>query len=595
MTLSMSQTVIDVLAATAGAHGEQPALRSKAAGEWQTLTWSEYRDHVMRAAKGFLALGAAAGKGITILGNNRPEWFLSHFAGIAAGTVPTGIYTNSTADQCQYIIEHCSAAVAVVENTEYLQKLLSVRSQLPQLRAIVLMQGEHEDPGVHSWEQLIDHGSGVPDSDLQQRIANLRPQDVCQLIYTSGTTGPPKGVMLTHQNVIWVAQELVATYEIKPGESIISYLPLSHIAEQVISIYSPLYAGACTWFAESLDRLAENLREVRPHIFFGVPRVWEKIQAAMEVAGAQNSWIKKRIARWARGQGLAGGYAEQQGHPVPPLYGLAEKLVFSKVRARLGFDRSRGCFTSAAPISPHTLEFFLSLGIPILEVYGMSECTGPTTLSTRDRYRTGKAGWAMDETDLKIAEDGEICMRGPHVFRGYFKNPEATAETLDTQGWLHSGDIGEIDDEGFLAITDRKKELIITSGGKNVGPQAIEGELRAIPAVAQAVVVGDRRNYLSALLTLDPERLLQEAERIGSPARDLATAATCPRFRQHLEDEVERVNRSLARFETIKRFAILPAEFGVDGGELTPTMKLKRRVINEKYATQIEELYPSSS
>jgi len=588
---SMPQTVIQVLEQTSAANGQRPAMRYKREGVWETITWSEYRDLVLKAARGLMALGVETGNGTVILGNNQPRWFLAHFASIAAGGLPAGIYANNTAEQCHYIADHCEARVAFVENEEFLQRFLEIRARLPQLRAIVLMEGEHDDPRVHSWQELLDLARETPESALQERLDGLEPHTACELIYTSGTTGTPKGVILTHHNVIWVADQMAATYDLAPGESVISYLPLSHIAEQVVSLYSPLFIGACTWFAESLDKLAENLREVRPHIFFAVPRVWEKIQTAVEIAGAQNSGLKKRLAAWARRQGLAGGYADQQDRPRPPLYSLAEKLVFSKVRARLGLDRSRGCFTAAAPISIHTLEFFLSLGIPILEVYGMSENTGPTTLSTLDRYRTGRAGWPIEGTDLKIAEDGEIYMRGPHVSPGYFKNPQATRETFDEEGWLHSGDIGEIDDDGFLKITDRKKELIITSGGKNVAPQAIESELRGIAAVAQAVVVGDRRNYLTALLTLDPDLLAREAEKIGSPARDLETAARCPKLRIHLEERVERVNGGLARYETIKRFTVLPGEFSVDGGEMTPTMKLKRRVINEKYAREIEDLY----
>jgi len=453
------------------------------------------------------------------------------------------------------------------------------------------MEGEHHDKTVHSWSDLVKMGQQTSEKAYQKRLGSLESDGVCELIYTSGTTGTPKGVMLTHHNVIWTANQVISLWKLQPGDSLISYLPLSHIAEQVITLYNPIFTGACTWFAESLDKLGENLREVRPHIFFAVPRVWEKIQAAIEAGGTQTSGLKKRIARWARRQGLRGGYAEQEGRSKPILYGLADKLVFSGARERLGLDRCRGAFTAAAPISLHTLEFFLSLGIPILEVYGMSENTGPATLSTRDRYRTGKAGWAIPGTDLEIAADGEICMRGPHISPGYFKNPEATRETFDEEGWLHSGDIGEIDENGFLSITDRKKELIITSGGKNVAPQALEKELRGIAAVGHAVVLGDRRNYLTALLTLDPQLLPREAERIGSPARDQQAAARCAKIRGHLEECVEAVNGRLARFETIKRFVILPVEFSVEGGELTPTMKLKRQVICKKYAVEIEDLY----
>jgi len=526
------------------------------------------------------------------MGFNRPEWFLSDLGAIHAGAVPAGIYTTNPSELCRYIAHHAQAAVVVVENEEYLQRFLEIRADLPHLRAVVLMDGE-SDPaqGVLSWRELLDRGDSVPERDLETRLAAQRPDDVATLIYTSGTTGPPKAVQLSHHNIAWIAGRLAETYEVTAGEALLSYLPLSHVAEQVVSLHCPMAAGACTWFAESLDALRDNLLEVRPHFFFAVPRVWEKMQAGIQAAGAGAPPLRRRIAAWARDLGLRGGYADQQGDNRPLLYPLAERLVFRKVRARLGLDRARILATSAAPISRGTLDFFLSLGMPLLEVYGMSESTGPTTFSTHDRYRTGSAGWAIPGTELRTAEDGEILMRGPHVFCGYLDDPDATAEALDDDGWLHSGDIGHLDEEGFLWITDRKKELIITSGGKNLAPQRVEGKLREIPAVSQAVVVGDRRKYVAALLTLDPESLGETARAAGSPATNLEEAAACPEIHGHLESEVARVNRDLARYEAIKRFAVLPRELSVEGGELTPTLKLKRRVVDEKYAAEIESLY----
>jgi long-subunit acyl-CoA synthetase (AMP-forming) len=363
------------------------------------------------------------------------------------------------------------------------------------------------------------------------------------------------------------------------------------VAEQVLSLHASMAAGAEVAFAESLEALPLNLREVRPSFFFGVPRVWEKMQAAMQAAGAQSSPLRRKLAAWARRQGLAGGYAGQRGRRPPLLYGLARRLVFSKVREKLGLDRARLCAVSAAPIGVPTLEFFLSLGVPVLEVYGMSECTGPATSSLPGAYHTGRAGRALPGTELRLAPDGEILMRGPHVCLGYFKDPQATRETIDAEGWLHSGDVGEIDAEGYLRVTDRKKELLITSGGKNVAPQPIETRLRAIPGVGHAVALGDRRNYITALLTLDSVRLPDVAARAGSSARDLGAAACCPHLRAFLEAEVEAVNRSLARYETVRRFEVLAQEFTIDGGELTATLKLRRRVVYQKYADAIERLY----
>ncbi len=588
------ETIMSVLERTARNQGDRPAMRVKDGGEWRTTTWKEYRDQAWLAARGFLRLGLAPGQGVAIMGFNRPEWFLADIGAIAAGGIPAGIYTTNTPDQCQYIADHAEAAVAVVENAQYLEVFQQIRDRLPHLKAIVLMKGsaaEGPDAGVYTWQQLLELGAQVPEEELRRGIDAQKPDDLCTLIYTSGTTGPPKAVMLSHHNVTWTAQRVVEAYHVNDHYDLISYLPLSHIAEQVVSLHGPMAVGGCSWFAESIEKLGENLREVRPHFFFAVPRVWEKMQAAIQAAGAQNTGLKKKIAAWARGVGLAGGRAEQEGRPKPIFYPVAHQLVFSKVREKLGLDRARVCSTSTAPISVETLEFFASLGIPLLEVYGMSECTGPATFSLPNIYRYGKVGRAIEGTEVVTAEDGEVLMRGPHVFLGYFKNEEATRETVDDEGWIHSGDIGEIDTDGFLKITDRKKELIITSGGKNIAPAIIEGKLRQIPAISQAVVIGDRRHYLAALVTLDPTRAADQAKAAGSPASIPEALATCPIFRQYLEKQIEGVNATLARYEQIKKFVILPRELSIDEGELTPTMKLKRRVVNQKFADEIEGLY----
>lgn len=576
----------------ARARGDAPALRFKRDGIWEAISWADFSSRVSCAARGFMELGHRGGQAIAIIGFNRPEWVISDLAAIAAGGMPAGIYTTSTTEQCQYILEHSEAAVVVVENAGHLDRFLAIRDSLPELRGIVLMEGESEIEGVLSWEQLLALGETVPEERLEARIARQDPGDLATLIYTSGTTGPPKAVMLSHHNLVWTARAVVDALSLTAEDQFLSYLPLSHIAEQMISLHGPMQVGACTWFAESLERLPENLREVRPDVFFGVPRVWEKFQAAIAAAGAESAGLKKKIAAWARSKGLEGGYAAQRGEKLPHFYGVAERLVFSKVREKLGFDRARICAVSAAPITLDTLEFFLSLGIPILEVYGMSEVTGPGTLSKPDRLRTGRAGFAFPGVEVKIAEDGEILMRGPHVFLGYYKDQAATRETLDENGWIHSGDIGDIDEDGFVKVTDRKKELIITSGGKNIAPAPIEAQLKSIPCVAAAAVIGDSRNYLTALLTLDPDRIGQALEAAGSPARDIAAAAQCALFTRWMEEQVEKtVNATLSRVQSIKRIRLLAEQFTIEGGELTPTMKLKRRVVHTKYEREIEGLY----
>jgi long-subunit acyl-CoA synthetase (AMP-forming) len=584
-------TIPQALERTATACADLSAVRWKEDGAWQSLTWSAYRRQVQLAARGFLALGLDRGKGVAILGNNCPEWFVADLAAVHAGGLPSGIYATFAPEQCEYIARHAEAQIAVVQNADHLAKILAVRARLPELRAIVQMHGDPAEPGVIGWSDLLRRGHDVPEAELAARAAGQSPSDVATLIYTSGTTGEPKAVMLTHDNLNWTADVGIAALGLRAGDNILSYLPLSHIAEQLVSLYGPISFGGCTWFAEGMEQLGDNLREIRPDFFLGVPRVWEKIQERMQAAGATSSPLQKRIVAWARRVGLAAGYADQAGRRRPLLTPLANALVFRKVRARLGLDRARILVTSAAPIGRSTLEFFLSLGLPICEVYGMSECTGPATISIPSRYRTGKAGYAFPGAELRVAEDGEVCMRGRHVFAGYYKDPAGTAEALDAEGWLHSGDIGELDREGFLQITDRKKELIITAGGENVAPQLIEGLLKSIPVVSQAVVIGDRRRYLGALLTLDPVRLIADAQAIGSPARDVSAAATCEIFRAHLQREIDGVNARLARVQTVKRFEIVPTEFTVEGGELTPSMKLRRRVVSEKYAREIERLF----
>jgi len=592
--------VHEVLGETAKRYGERPALRVKRDGGWRTTTWSGYLRDVRRAARALVGLGVQPGTGVSIIGYNCPEWLIADIGAIFAGAVPAGIYTTNTPEQVRYITDHCEAKVAFAENPQQVDKFVAEQERMPRLEVVVQMLGRPAEAKrgrlrVMGWDDFLKLGDETPESELDARLEAQKPDDVCTLIYTSGTTGDPKAVMISHTNLVWTAKAATTAVTAGPDDVMVSYLPLSHVAEQILTIHTPMSLGAIVSFAESLEKLGETLQEVRPTVFLGVPRVWEKIQAKMVAAGAANPPLRKKIAAWARKVGLAAGYAEQRGEARPIVLPIAKKLVFDKVRQRLGLDRARVCITSAAPISKDTLEFFLSLGIPLLEVYGMSECSGPATYSPPDNYRTGKCGIVIPGGEIKIAEDGEVCMRGPHVFKGYLKDPEATRNALDADGWLHSGDIGRIDKDGFLQITDRKKDLLITAGGENIAPQVIEGQLKGIPVVAQAVVVGDRRKFLAALITLDPERVKAEAEAAGSPAKTVADAAKCKIFQRHLQKQVDQVNEKLARVQTIKKFVIVPTEFSIEGGELTPTMKVKRKVVNEKYKAEIESMYAEAA
>ena len=587
----MPDTVLEVFEATAQAHAGRPAMARKRSGTWEFTSWREYWEAVHRAARALVALGVAQGGGVVIMAGNRPEWFVASLATACVGARAAGIYTNSTPEQSRYIAEHADAVLAVVENAAMLAKLEGPSGRPAQLRFVVLLDGASAEPGTLSWADFLARGEAAHEPEVARRTAALTGATVSTLIYTSGTTGTPKAVMITQRNLAFIAEGIQKLVPVHAGDRLISYLPLSHIAEQVVSHLLSIATAATVYFAESIEKMPENLREVRPHFFLGVPRVWEKIQAGIQAAGAKASPLRRRIAAWARAVGRAAGDADMAGRPRPWSYALAQRLVFSKVRARLGLDAARMLCVSSAPIAKETLDFFQSLGMPIMEAYGMSECTGPTTMSLPDRYRLGRAGFAIPGTELKLGEDGEVLMRGPHVFQGYYKNEEATRETLDTAGWLHSGDVGEIDDEGFLRITDRKKELIITAGGKNIAPQHLEGQLKQIAAVSQAVAVGDRRPYVVALLTLDPARVAAEAQKAGSQARTPEAAAADPVFKAYVEKQVEALNQNLARYETIKRIAILPRELSVDAGELTPTLKLKRRAIHERHKDAIEALY----
>ena len=593
-------TVIAALERAAQQFGERPALAHRTDSGWVTTSWRVYRDGIFRAAAGFVQLGVVPGTGLAIHSANRPEWAVADLAAIAAGAIPTGIFVTNTPEQCAYVLDHTEATIAVADNAEALAKLVAARGGAPRLATIVVFDldesAEREAgdglPAVVSWRRLLELGAAAGDEGVRQRVAMQRESDVATLIYTSGTTGSPKGVELTHRNLVWTAWcGAKRTIETHVDDRQLSYLPLAHIAEQMLTLHLPLQHGGCTYYVPALDRVPEALREVRPTIFFAVPRVWEKLQTAVEKAIAEAPPLRRRLLAWARRKALAAGYAAQRGEPIGLGAAIADHLVLGKVRARLGLHRVRHAASAAAPISLGTLEFFLSLGVPIFEIYGLSETSGPGTISTPGRFRTGSVGPSMPGVEIRLAEDGEVLMRGPNIFRGYRRDPEATAAALDADRWFHTGDIGELSEDGFLRITDRKKELLVTSGGKKIAPAPIESRLREIEGVAHAVLVGEQRNFVAALLTLDPAALPTLAGRLGSPATTLAAAAGCPLVRSFLGREIERVNSALARFETVRKFEVLPTEFSVDGGELTPTLKLKPKVVRQKFAARIEDLY----
>jgi long-chain acyl-CoA synthetase len=568
------------------------AYQAKQNGSWHPTTWSTFVDEVRTAARALIALGFPRAGKVAILGFNRPEWAILDHAAMMAGGAAAGIYTTCSADEVQYIVHHSESHVVLVEDAAQLQKVLAKRDQMPLLRWIVMMRGaDQAGEGILSWEAFNAKADAAPASELDARLDALDSSALATLIYTSGTTGPPKGVMLSHANLSWTSKLLIDVGGIgEDGDVSLSYLPLSHIAEQMSTIHMPTTAGSTVYFAESIDKLADNLKEARPTVFFGVPRVWEKFHAGLSAKLGEVTGVKRKLVDWARRVSTQVNDRRDRGEPIPRMlqtqYGLANRLVLKKLKAALGFDRARALISGAAPIAPDVLAFFASLDLPIREIYGQSEDCGPTSYNLPGRTRIGSVGPPLPGLEVKIAEDGEILVRGPNVFMGYYKEPEATAETLK-DGWLCSGDLGVIDKDGFLTITGRKKEIIITAGGKNIAPKNIEAALKESPLVSEAVVIGDRRKYLVALVTIDEAVAKKMAPEVSDPEK----LAAAPQVRTAIQQQLDTVNNALARVEQVKRFTVLARPFGIATGELTPTMKVKRKVISQMYEREIEAMY----
>lgn len=571
-----------------------PGYFVRRAGRWEMTTWGEYAAEVRRAARALVALGLEPGGTTAILGFNRPEWVVFAMATMAGGGAPAGIYTTSSPPEIAYILNHAEATLLLVENEEQWRKIEAVRGELPNLRHVVAMRGATvRDPLVLSWEDFLARGDDVPAETVDERLAGIEPEGLATLIYTSGTTGPPKAVMLSHAALAWTAEAARSLVQLAENATMLSYLPLSHIAEQMFTIHGPATVGCAVYFAESLERLPDNLREVQPKVFFGVPRVWEKFQVGIAAKLAAASGVKATLARWARNVGALYQARAMQGQQPSAFltlqYRLADRLVLSKVRQAIGLGDAWMCVSGAAPISRDVLDFLASFGIIVHEVYGQSEDCGPTSFNPPGGVRFGTVGKPVPGVEVRIAEDGEVLVRGPNVFQGYYKDPDATAETLQ-DGWLHSGDLGRIDADGYLRITGRKKDLIITSGGKNITPSNIEKMLEGIPLVANAVVVGDNRNYLTALMTLDEAALEAFAAEHGLPATDRHRH---PAVIAAVQKGVDEVNGQLARVESIRKFRLLETPFSVADGTLTPTMKVRRQLITRRYAAEIDALYGS--
>ncbi|HET6946219.1 MAG TPA: AMP-binding protein [bacterium] len=597
-----ADTLPSVFFAQAARLGNTVALRAKEFGIWRRISWSDYARSVRWVAHALIATGVGPGERVGILGENRPEWLYSDLGIQCAGGVSVGIYATCSPEQVCYILEHSEARLVVVEGEEQLDKLLEVRGRLPHLERIIVMDPEglraFADPQVMMFGEFLAlgerHERASPKA-VEEALARLRPDDLALLIYPSGTTGPPKGAMLTHHNIMWeVRTACEGCIPAREGDELLSYLPLAHIAERSFSITIPVYRGCTVNFAENLDTVPQNLREVRPTVIFGVPRIWEKLYSGIVLGMKDADRIKQLAFGLALRVGRAYASAKlQKSRPGLALrlgYALAHRAVLAPLRNRIGLDRARVALSAAAPISPDVLRFFWSLGVEIREIYGQTEGSGLTTSHPVGDVTLGTVGKPIGGIEVRVAEDGEVCVRSPGVFKGYFKDPELTAQTI-VGGWLHSGDVGEFDGEGNLRITDRKKDIFINAYGKNIAPQFIENKLKFSPFVNDAVVIGDGRRYLVALVVIDEDTVGKWAQERRVPFTTYTDLTQSPEVRKLLAAEVDAVNKTLSSPEQVKKFALLPKRLYHEDGEVTPTMKVKRKAIMEKFGDLIAALY----
>ncbi|EGR28339.1 hypothetical protein IMG5_177990 [Ichthyophthirius multifiliis] len=624
------QTLIEIFENTLKQIPEKPALSVKKDGKWKTLTFKQYYEAAKTFGKALISLKVSPYKSVNILGYNSPEWVISFYGSIFGFYLPVGVYTTNQAEACQYVAENSDCEVAVVENEQNLQKYLKVIDRLPQLKHIIVYSGDNftksDKVNVLSWNEIMEIGkkfkSEKAEDDIENRMKSQKPGNCCTLVYTSGTTGMPKGVMLSHDNYTWTSQAVLKQYDIKTqgNDRIISYLPLSHVAAQNIDIVGCILSGCHTYFAEPTalqGSLIDTLKEVKPTFFFSVPRVWEKIEEKMKEVASSNGWLKTQISTWAKGIGILGAQSRNQNLPFG--FGIAKSLVFDNVRKALGLQEATHLMYGAAPLSPTIRQYFLSLNMYLISAYGMSESAGPQCLSDIKNYDVfdsnfyASTGASIQGTNLIIAQpdkdgNGEICYRGRNRFMGYFKNEEATRQTIDQNGFLHSGDVGKLDKNGNLSITGRIKELIITAGGENVAPVLIENILKEqLKFISNAVVIGDNKKYLSVLLTFkyvaegdiltnkfSPETL-REFEILGSQAKNVEEARKCQKVMKAIQQGIDRTNQQvISKAQRIQKFAVLEGDFTIQSGDLTPTLKLKRNVVSKKYEGIIEQLYIES-
>ena len=588
--------------------GKQPnriAMRKKDYGIWRDITWAQYLEKVKHVALGLNALGVKYGDRVSIIGENRPEWLYSAIGAVCAGGAWVGIYTTNPVVECQYVVEHSDAVVYICEDEEQLDKALEFKDKTPLLKKLIVWEMEglkhFKDPMFMSFDELLDLGREADrkNPNLFKQLTELaKPEDVAGIIYTSGTTGPPKGAMLAHEGYLWIAEAANKVMQGSVDDETISFLPLNHVYEQIYDIMFHLHQGHIVNFTENTDTVMADMRDVSPTLFHAVPRIWEKYYSAIVLKMADATWLKRTLYNIAIKVGKKYNDRALTGKQVPAHLALAYHIlyfvVFRKLKKRLGFDRVRLGASGAAPISPDVLKFFQSIGIPIREGYGMTETTGITHMSSEKEYKVGTVGKALPGTEVKIAEDGEILVRHKGIFKGYYKDEELTKEVL-IDGWMHTGDVGVIDEEGYLKLTDRKKDLIITAGGKNIAPQYLENLLKFSPYINDSVVIGDKRKYLTAIIVIDEENVTKYAQDNKVQFTTFASMTKAPEVIELIQQEIDKVNKQVARVENIRKFAILDKKLYTEDGEVTPTMKVKRKSINAQYGDLIESMYKGGS
>ncbi len=588
-----ARTLADLFPAAARKHGPKKAVLYKNDdGRWVSKTYTEVGEIVRKLSLGLIDLGIEKGDKVAILSNTRPEWTYFDFAALSAGATVVPIYQTNSPEECQYVLENSDAVAVVVEDDEQAEKVRAVRDRCPKLEHVIQMTGQSDD--TIAMADLSERGANGSEADWEQRYSSVGPDDICTFIYTSGTTGPPKGCVISHGNY---RAMLDMVHEVNVlGESEVTYLflPLAHSFALLIQLGTFDLGAALAYWERDPLKILPNLSEVKPTYFPSVPRIFEKIYTAATSSVEKEGGLKKAVFDWAIGVGKQVRRLEREGKRPNPILALqhwfADRQVLSKIRGLFG-GNLKLAVTGAAPINPEILEFFDAAGVLVLEGWGMTETSTASTISTPEDFRWGTVGKPFPGCELKIADDGEILVRGANIFQGYYKNDEATRETL-VDGWLHTGDIGEIDPDGYLKITGRKKDIIITAGGKNITPANLEAEIKQHPLVSQCVVIGDRRPFLVALVTLDPEEAAKYAAENGLPD-DVEALAANPEVKASIEAHVEKINEKFARVEQVKKIEVLPHDLSQEGGELTPTLKVKRNVVADKYADEIGSLYVS--